>query len=121
MSLNAFLLVLTSVCLSGLGQVAFKLGVSRLHFASDTAVMGKVLAFAASPFILAGLAAYGFGTLFWLFALRQLDLSLAYPFVAISFIVVFAIGVLGLGEPWNTTRALGLTIITIGLIVMARA
>lgn len=121
MSLQAFALVLVSVCLSGLGQIAFKLGVGRLSFAPDTQIVSKVLGFAASPFILAGLAAYGLGTLFWLFALRQLDLSLAYPFVAISFIVVFAVGVFGLGEPWNSTRALGLAIITIGLIVMARA
>ncbi|MFY0597533.1 MAG: hypothetical protein JXQ85_13970 [Cognatishimia sp.] len=121
MSLNAFLLVITSVCLSGLGQVAFKLGVSRLSFDAGASAIQKTMGFAASPFILAGLAAYGVGTLFWLFALRQLDLSLAYPFVAISFIVVFAIGVVGLGEPWNNTRALGLAIITLGLIVMARA
>ncbi|UZD91707.1 hypothetical protein [Cognatishimia activa] len=121
MSLNAFILVFISVSLSAVGQIAFKLGVSKLVFADGAQIVGKILAFAASPFILAGLAAYGLGTLFWLFALRQLDLSLAYPFVAISFIVVFAIGVVGLGEPWNNTRALGLAIITIGLIVMAKA
>lgn len=121
MSLSAFFLVFVSVSLSAVGQVAFKLGVSDLKPADNVGLINVLFAFAASPFILGGLVAYGLGTVFWLLALQRLDLSLAYPFVAISFIVVFAVGVFGLGEPWNNTRALGLAIITIGLVVMAKA
>ena len=36
-------------------------------------------------------------------------------------IVVFLIGIFGLGEPFNATRLAGLLIITLGLVVMARA
>ncbi|MDC0737796.1 hypothetical protein N6L24_05865 [Cognatishimia sp. SS12] len=121
MSLSAFLLVFVSVSLSAVGQVAFKLGVSDQEPTDSDGVINTLLAFAASPFIWGGIVAYGLGTIFWLFALQRLDLSLAYPFVAISFIVVFAVGIFGLGEPWNSTRALGLIIISIGLVVMARA
>lgn len=121
MTLHSFALVFISVTLSAFGQTAFKMGVTRISFAPDAAVMSKIIGFAGSPFILVGLVLYGIGTLFWLFALKQLDLSLAYPFVAMSFIVVFLIGVFGLGEPWNMTRVLGLLIITIGLVVMAKA
>lgn len=121
MTFHSFALVVISVTLSAFGQTAFKIGVERVQFAADAAVFNKVLGFAASPHILAGLLFYGVGTLFWLFALRTLDLSLAYPFVAISFIVVFLIGIFGLGEPFNATRLAGLLIITLGLVVMARA
>ena len=121
MSLQSFLLVVISVTLSAFGQTAFKIGVERVPFAPDSSVTDKVLGFAASPHIIGGLLFYGVGTLFWLFALRTLDLSLAYPFVAISFIVVFLIGIFGLGEPFNATRLAGLLIITLGLVVMARA
>lgn len=121
MTWQSFALVVISVTLSAFGQAAFKIGVGRVNFMPDAAVITKVIGFAASPHILAGLLFYGVGTLFWLFALRTLDLSLAYPFVAISFIVVFLIGVLALGEPFNMMRLVGLLIITAGLIVMARA
>lgn len=121
MTLHSFILVVISVTLSAFGQTAFKIGVERVSFAPDAAVIGKVLGFAASPYVIAGLLFYGVGTLFWLFALRTLELSLAYPFVAISFIVVFLIGILALGEPFNMMRLAGLLIITLGLVVMARA
>ncbi|MGH1465076.1 MAG: EamA family transporter [Cognatishimia sp.] len=121
MNLHSFILVITSVTLSAFGQTAFKIGVGRVQFAPEASIVNKVLGFIGSPFILLGLALYAVGTLFWLFALRNLDLSLAYPFVAFSFIVVFLIGVFMLGEPLNTTRILGLLIITLGLVIMARA
>ncbi|WP_204112504.1 EamA family transporter [Shimia biformata] len=115
------MLIVVSVTLSALGQTAFKAGVDRISFAEGAGVVTKSLGFLTSPWILAGLAAYGVGTLFWLFALRQLDLSLAYPFVALSFVVVFLIGILFLGEPVVATRVIGLLIIIVGLVVMARA
>lgn len=121
MPINSLLLVIASVTLSAFGQTAFKIGVGRVSFAKSDGLFPKIMSFAMSPHILAGLVFYAVGTLFWLFALRNLDLSLAYPFVAISFIVVFLIGIFGLGEPFSTTRLAGLIIITIGLFVMARA
>lgn len=121
MSWHSFVLVVISVTLSAFGQTAFKLGVERVALAPEASVLSKTLGFAASPYVLAGLLFYAVGTLFWLFALRTLDLSLAYPFVALSFFVVFFIGVLALGEPFNLMRLLGLSIIAVGLIVMARA
>ena len=121
MTLQSFILVITSVTLSAFGQTAFKIGVGRVTFGEGAGMLSKIMGFAASPYILAGLAFYGVGTLFWMFALRQLDLSLAYPFVALSFIVVFLIGVFGLQEPLNMTRVLGLLIITLGLVIMSRA
>ena len=50
-----------------------------------------------SPMVLTGLTLYGVGTMLWLFALRELDLSLAYPFVAMSFVMVAGSGILVLG------------------------
>lgn len=121
MTLNSFLLVLTSVTLSAFGQMAFKIGVDRASFLPDAGVLTKALSFLASPHILAGLGLYAVGTLFWLFALRSLDLSLAYPFVALSFIVVFLIGVLALGEPVTLTKVAGLLVISLGLLILAKA
>ncbi|GAA6207076.1 EamA family transporter [Cognatishimia sp. WU-CL00825] len=121
MTLHSFLLVVASVTLSAFGQTAFKIGVGRVQFVPEAGTLSKIFGFAGSPFILAGLALYAVGTLFWLFALRNLDLSLAYPFVALSFIVVFLIGIFALGEPLNSMRVLGLLVITLGLVIMARA
>lgn len=115
-----FCLILASVTLSALAQTAFKLGVSRVELAAQSPLWAKTIALLTSPFVLGGLALYGVGTILWLFALRQMDLSLAYPFVAMSFVMVAGAGILFLGEPVSPTRLAGLLLIILGLLVMAR-
>jgi len=120
MTWGAFVLVFASVSLSAIAQTAFKMGVARAQTAADAAIWIKALTMVFSPLVLLGLALYGVGTLLWLFALRQLDLSLAYPFVAMSFVMVAGSGMLFLGEPVQPTRLIGLGLIVLGLLVMAR-
>lgn len=121
MTLAIFAVVFASVTLSALAQTAFKFGVSRVDLTGAEGLIEKALAFLFSPFVLLGLGLYGIGTVLWLFALRQLDLSLAYPFVAMSFVMVALSGMVLLGEPVNMGRLLGLGLIVLGLLVMARA
>jgi multidrug transporter EmrE-like cation transporter len=120
MTWGAFALVFASVSLSAFAQTSFKMGVARAQIAADAAVWVKAFHMVFSPLVLLGLALYGVGTLLWLFALRQLDLSLAYPFVAMSFVMVAGSGMLFLGEPVQPTRLIGLGLIILGLLVMAR-
>lgn len=120
MTWAAFALVFVSVSLSAVAQTAFKMGVARVQIAPDAALWMKALSLVFSPMVLLGLMLYGVGTVLWLFALRQLDLSLAYPFVAMSFVMVAGSGMLFLGEPIQPTRLVGLGLIVLGLFVMAR-
>lgn len=120
MTWGAFALVFVSVSLSAIAQTAFKMGVARVQLAPDATLWMKALSMVFSPMVLLGLTLYGFGTVLWLFALRQLDLSLAYPFVAMSFVMVAGSGMLFLGEPVQPTRLVGLGLIVLGLLVMAR-
>jgi len=120
MTWGAFALIFTSVSLSALGQTAFKVGVGQSTASPDASVWIKTAAMVFSPMVMLGLVLYGVGTVFWLFALRQLDLSLAYPFVAMSFVMVAGSGMLLLGEPFQPSRVIGLVLIVVGLLVMAR-
>lgn len=119
MTPSGFALIFVSVALSALGQTCFKTGVGRVSFAEGAGVVHKSLAMLLSPWVLGGLAFYGVGTLLWLFALKRMDLSLAYPFVAMSFVMVAGSGVLFLGETLTLTRVLGMALIISGLLVMA--
>lgn len=121
MTFASFALVFVSVALSAVAQTAFKLGVSRVAPDTGANLFGKALAMLFSPWVMGGLALYGVGTVLWLFALKRLDLSLAYPFVAMSFVMVALSGMLVLGEPVNAARILGIGLIVAGLVVMAWA
>lgn len=93
-----FFIVLTVLALSA-GQILFKL-------ASATIVWSPA-GFAASLFntkLIVALAVYGVATLMWLFALKSTPLRIAYPFMALAFVIVPVLGHYLLGERlgWNT-------------------
>ncbi|WP_432680340.1 EamA family transporter [Nioella aestuarii] len=82
-------------------------------------ILIKAITMLTSPWVLAGLSCYSVGMVLWLFALRHVDLSLAYPFVAMSFVVVTIMAVVFLGETLAPARIAGLSMIVLGLSVMA--
>ena len=121
MTLNSFLIVFISVTLSALAQISFKYGVNGVPFVQDGSIISKAWDLFTSPFVVLGLLLYGIGAILWLFALKQIDLSLAYPFVSMSFIMVFCLSVFFLNEPFNVNRLIGTVTIIVGLLFMAKS
>jgi drug/metabolite transporter (DMT)-like permease len=121
MNLQGFTIILASVFLSAVAQLSFKYGVSSILIKADSHLIAKALAFLFSPFVLLGLSLYGVGTVLWLFALRQVDLSLAYPFVGMSFIFVLLFSAFFLQEAITLNRILGTLVIVGGLVILSRS
>ncbi len=124
MKFGTFALILLSVTLSALAQVSFKFGVSgsamRDGAAGPQSLTGMIMAM-ATPGIIGGLALYGIGTLLWLQVLARADLSQAYPFVGLGFVVTALFGVFLFGEAVTVTRSAGILLIIAGIYVTARS
>ena len=73
-----------------------------------------------TPIILAGVAMYIVGTLIWLVVLSRLDLSFAYPLVASTYIFTPLLANLLLHEHIPGLRWVGIIVILIGVIIVAR-
>ncbi len=75
--------VLCDVC----GQVCFKLGVGHedAHVASSAGATGFVLGLFGSPWVIAGLLIYVVEFIVWFAALSLAPLSVAFPFMALSY------------------------------------
>jgi drug/metabolite transporter (DMT)-like permease len=72
---------------------------------------------AVDPWVLsAGLAAFLAG-LTWMAALTQLELSHAYPFVSVTFILVLVMSAVFFGESITAYKAVGMSLIVGGLII----
>ncbi|MBO6899319.1 MAG: EamA family transporter [Shimia sp.] len=110
------LLMSFSVGLSAMAQTLFKFGVSQVQFTPQMSLISKAASMLLSPYVLTGIGLYALGTVAWLFALKKLDLSAAYPFVALSFILVAFLSFAVLGEPPSKTRLLGTSFIVLGLV-----
>jgi len=124
MSAPVLLLILLSVSLSGFAQVSFKFGVSSVATRAamaDGSIASMLLAFAQSPAVIVGLAMYGVGTLIWLNVLSRMDLSQAYPFVGLSFLLTALLGYFLFHEPFHPGRLAGTALVIAGVILVARS
>ena len=108
-ALVVLLLVIGSCCAS-LGTVLLKLGATGRT---------ELLAF-INPQIVGGLMLYSLGAVFWIYGLSRQNLTSVYPFTVLSFVIVYAAGIFGLGEVPSRSAGLGVVLILAGLYLVTR-
>lgn len=120
---TALICILLSVSIGVAGQLLLKQGVMRLGVLSPTpgAVPLLVWRVATSPLVVLGLSCYAVGSLFWLVALSRVELSFAYPFASLSYVVIFVVSWLMFGETINAWKLAGMATICLGVLFIARA
>lgn len=72
------------------------------------------------PAIFSGFAAAFLASLAWMAAMTKFDLSHAYPFMSLNFVVVLLLSGWLLSEPMTIQKALGVGLIMLGTLVAAR-
>jgi drug/metabolite transporter (DMT)-like permease len=114
-------LILASVLLVVLGQTLVKLGINSVSGLDiSNGLASFYLRILLRPYVLGGAFLYGFATLLWLYVLSKVDLSYAYPFLALTYVLVIISAWLFLGEPIPVLRWIGLSVICIGVLIIAR-
>lgn len=117
----ALALIGLSVAAGVAGQTALKLGVNHALGGSAVGLAGTLGLIVAEPLVLLGLACYALAALTWIAALTRLDLSVAYPFLALNFVLVALSSWLILGESIPPLRWLGILVICAGILLVARS
>jgi multidrug transporter EmrE-like cation transporter len=116
MPVIAIIMLLVSVSLGAAGQLCLKYGVTLLgEGATPIAVIKGIF----TPYIFGGFVCYGLSSLIYLNVLSKLDLSYAYPFVALSFVVVTFASWYLLDETLPLLRIVGLALILAGVLTVA--
>lgn len=121
MSLRLLALILVSVSLSALAQLALKAGTSAVAASRPGTVAEELGGMAQSPMVYLGLGLYGLGAAIWLFVLARAPLSLAYPFVGLGFILTMFAGVVAFQEELTPARIVGTVLIAAGCVLVARS
>ena len=123
MSYLALGLILITVTLSACAQLALKIGVTKSQFdvALRSSVVDGLVAAAGSPMIWSGLTIYGLSVALWLWVLSKVDLSVAYPFVGVSFLVTMMFGIFLLNENVTPGRIAGTLLIACGCVLVAKS
>ena len=73
-----------------------------------------------NPWILSGMVAAFIAMLCWLSAMTKFELSYAYPFMSLAFVLVLILSATLFNERVTIAKVLGLGLIVIGIIVTSR-
>jgi len=116
MPVVAIIMLLFSVALGAAGQILLKYGVTLLGEGASPIVILKGI---FTPYVFGGFLCYGLSSLVYLNVLSKLDLSYAYPFVALSFVAVTLLSWYLLDETLPMLRIIGLALIMAGVLTVA--
>lgn len=119
----AIVYILISVLGGAIGQILLKRGMSSMG-AQTLAVnqVGSILwRIGTNPFVIAGLTVYLASTVFWLLALSRVDLSYAYPFASLSYIVMLIASWRLFDENISLMRLLGCVVVLTGVMLISRS
>jgi multidrug transporter EmrE-like cation transporter len=117
-----YLYIFLTVILSVYGQLVLKWRLDEKGDLPDV-FKGKVNYFieiffdfwVISSFLSAFLASFT-----WMLALTEFDLSFAYPFMSLSFLLVFFLSAYFFNEEINSNKIIGLCLVVFGLIIFVK-
>jgi len=120
--LKSLALVLANVLVGAIGQLMLKVGmtqVGRIGAEQASHPAETLMRIFTTPFILLALPLYGVGMILWLAAISRLDLSFAYPILALAFALNPLLAWVLLGEqiPWQ--RWVGILVVCIGVVIIS--
>ena len=119
----AIVYIMISVVGGAVGQILLKKGMGSMGplTLSVDHLFGILLKIATNPFVIVGLGIYVLSTVFWLAALSRVDLSFAYPFASLSYIVMLGASLLLFKEDITMLRLAGTLVVGLGVLLIARS
>ena len=121
--LSSVLLILLSISIAVTGQLLLKIGIDRIGvngIGSMKALISLFSGIIRSPMVLTGLFLYFISAAIWLVILSTVDLSFAYPFIGLSYVIILVFSRLILKEEVNPLRWAGALIVTVGVVIISR-
>ncbi|MDD2546064.1 MAG: SMR family transporter [Burkholderiaceae bacterium] len=123
MKWSEFGLILVGVLLNAAAQLLLKAGVRQIgHFEFAPAnILPIGWSLATNLPIIGGLSCYVVSVVVWILALSRVEVSIAYPMLSIGYVVNAALAYWLFGEAVGPQRLLGIAIIIVGVVIVARS
>ena len=117
-----YLYIVATIGFTVYGQLILKWRISSFG-SLPTDIAGKLkflVSLLLDPAIFSGFAAAFLASLAWMAAMTKFDLSHAYPFMSLNFVVVLLLSGWLLNEPVTLQKTFGVGLIVLGTVVAAR-
>jgi len=106
-----FISMITAV----IGQILFKKGLVGTELNPN---LKSIVSVIFTPTLLCGFFFYGFSAILWLFVLKRFPLSIAYPSLSLTYILVLFISAVYFGESLSLLKFLGVFLIFGGVVLI---
>lgn len=116
MSVSKILQALLSVAGISTGQLLLKM--AAMNLGNAEAIGFWLFGFRINIYLIGGVSVLGVSTLLWIWVLRGIPLSMAYPVMALAFIIVPLLSFFVLGETLSWKIMLGSLMIGAGLVTI---
>jgi drug/metabolite transporter (DMT)-like permease len=100
-----------------LGQFFLKKGITSSSLTFDIASIFKTI---FSPVVFLGFVFYGLSSIMWLFVLQKFPVSVAYPSLAVTYVVTLLVGTIAFHEVISIQKIAGVLLIFVGVYVLNR-
>lgn len=115
-------LILFTVLTNAAAQIMLKRGMTSVGAISlDGGLFDAALRTALNPFVIMGLVTFVISMVSHLIVLSRVDLSFAYPFLSLAYVVVVAYAYLVFKEDVGMLRVAGLALVCAGTVLIAQS
>ena len=117
-----YIYIFLTVLLTVYGQLIFKWQITLIG-ALPSSLSDKITFFLRlflNPWIISSFLAAVVASLTWAAALTKFELSYAYPFTSLAFVLVFILSAIFFHETMSAPKIIGIVLIVIGVIVVSR-
>lgn len=118
-----FLLMLTTVTLNASASILVKKGAGAIMGGQKlSSAQGWLALFgpAINPYTVIGIILLGLSFVSYIFVLSRIQLSVAQPMLAMSYILVGVAAYFIFGEPFSTIKVVGIGVIIVGVFLVSR-
>jgi multidrug transporter EmrE-like cation transporter len=117
-----FVYLFSTISLTVYGQLIVKWRVGKAG-ALPTDIVPKIrflTALILDPWILSALLLAVLAAFSWMAAMTKFELSYAYPFISLSFVMVTILSAVIFREPITLAKVMGLALVVTGIIISSR-
>jgi multidrug transporter EmrE-like cation transporter len=118
-SLLNLIAILVSILFGVSGQLLLKTGMLRVGQDSGTLVSEYARAL-AQPAVWFGLICFGVSMLIWLYVLARMEMSVAFPFLGLNYVLIMIGSRVLFGETIGPAKIGGTACIVLGILLIAR-
>ena len=122
LSTSAHIYILSTIFFTVYSQLVIRWQMSEVG-PLPPGILEKIQFIAAlflNPWILSSVLATFLAGVSWMLAMMRFEISYAYPWVSLNFVIILLLAILFLGESYTHLKLLGTVLIMMGIILVAR-